>query len=112
VHPVAGQGLNLGLRDVAVLAEVLADAARAGKDPGSPAVLQGYAERRRADHRQVIAATDGLARLFSSPLRPLAALRNLGLVGLDLTPPLKRRFALHAMGLAGPLPRLARGLPL
>jgi 2-octaprenyl-6-methoxyphenol hydroxylase len=112
LHPVAGQGFNLGLRDVAALAEVLSEAARAGRDPGEGAVLDRYLRLRRRDHAQVIAFTDGLARLFANPFQPLVLLRNLGLVALDLAPLAKRQLALHAMGMVGRLPVLARGLPL
>lgn len=110
LHPIAGQGFNLGLRDVAALAEVLLDAQREGRDLGDPAVLQRYADWRQGDHRRVIAFTDGLARLFASPLPPVAWARDLGLLALDLCPPAKRVFARLTMGRAGRLPRLARGL--
>lgn len=112
LHPVAGQGFNLGLRDVAVLAEVLHDAAAAGKDIGELAVLQDYARWRRRDHMKMIAFTDGLARIFANPLAPVRALRNTGLLAVDLLPPVKHMLTRHTMGLAGKLPRLARGLPL
>lgn len=112
LHPVAGQGFNLGLRDVAVLAEVLAQAAQRGEDIGDIAVLNRYAAWRRDDHRRVIGFTDGLARLFSNTLPPLVLARDLGTLAIDLLPPLKRLFARQSMGLAGRLPRLARGLPL
>lgn len=112
LHPIAGQGFNLGLRDVAVLAEVLLEAQREGRDLGDPAVLGRYADWRRGDHRRVIALTDGLTRLFASPLPPLAWARDLGMLALDLCPPAKRLFAHLAMGKAGRLPKLARGLEL
>ncbi len=112
LHPIAGQGFNLGLRDVAALAEVLVEARRAGEDPGAPEVLARYARWRRADQRRVVAFTDGLNRLFASPLPPLACARDLGMLALDLLPPAKRGFGRLAMGRAGRLPRLARGLPL
>jgi 2-octaprenyl-6-methoxyphenol hydroxylase len=112
LHPVAGQGFNLGLRDVAVLAEVLSDAARDGRDIGSLEVLQEYAQWRRRDHMKMIAFTDGLARLFANPLAPVRAVRNAGMLAVDLLPPLKHVLTRHTMGLAGKLPRLARGLPL
>jgi 2-octaprenyl-6-methoxyphenol hydroxylase len=112
LHPVAGQGFNLGLRDVAVLAEVLCDAVAAGRDIGDLEVLQSYAQWRRRDHYKMIAFTDGLARVFANPLAPLRALRNAGLLAVDVVPPLKHILTRHTMGLAGKLPRLARGLPL
>ena len=112
LHPVAGQGFNLGLRDVAVLAEVLIDAVAAGRDIGDLAVLQSYAQWRRRDHYKMIAFTDGLARVFANPLAPLRVLRNAGLLAVDVVPPLKHLLTRHTMGLAGKLPRLARGLPL
>lgn len=112
LHPIAGQGFNLGLRDVAALAEVLLDARRAGHDLGDPAVLQRYADWRQGDHRRVIAFTDGLTRLFTSPLAPVAWVRNAGMLALDLCLPAKRIFARLTMGKAGRLPRLARGLGL
>ncbi|MEJ2552928.1 MAG: 2-octaprenyl-6-methoxyphenyl hydroxylase [Gammaproteobacteria bacterium] len=112
LHPVAGQGFNLGLRDVAVLAEVLYDAAAAGRDIGDMQVLQSYARWRRRDHSKMIAFTDGLARVFANPLTPLRLLRNAGLLAVDMMPPLKHVLTRHTMGLAGRLPRLARGLPL
>jgi 2-octaprenyl-6-methoxyphenol hydroxylase len=112
LHPIAGQGFNVGIRDVAVLAEVIIDAWRAGDDPGQLAVLERYANWRRWDQRRAIAFTDGLARLFVNPLPPLRLARNLGLLAFDLCPPVKRLLARQTMGLDGRLPRLARGLPL
>jgi len=110
LHPVAGQGFNLGLRDVAALAQVLAEAD--GEDPGCMAVLGTYAGWRTRDHRRVITFTDSLVRLFSNRFLPLAVARNLGLVAADLLPPVKQSLTRRAMGMAGRLPRLARGLPL
>ena len=101
LHPVAGQGFNLGLRDVAVLAGMLGDAIAAGADPGADDLLQTYAKRRQGDQLGVAMFTDGLARLFSNPLAPLSLARNLGLVALDLFPAVKHEFARHTMGLAG-----------
>lgn len=112
LHPVAGQGFNLGIRDVAALAELLVAAAAQGGDPGAMSVLRRYAAWRQRDHRAVIAFTDGLARVFSNPLPPVGWLRDLGLLGVDLLPPVKHALARRTMGLAGRLPRLARGLPL
>ena len=112
LHPVPGQGFNLGLRDVAALSQVIIDASRENKDIGSLTTLQIYADWRKRDHIQTAMATDGLVRLFSNNFLPLAALRNLGLLVVDLVPPLKKVFARHAMGFVGKLPRLGRGLKL
>ena len=112
LHPVAGQGFNLGLRDAVVLAELVGDACAEGGDPGAPRVLERYERWRTQDQRRVIALTDGLIRVFSSDFAPLAAARGLGMVALDLLPPLKRMMMRQTMGLAGRLPRLARGLPV
>ncbi len=109
IHPIAGQGLNLGLRDVAALAETLVDARRLGLDLGSAQVLARYQGWRRVDGALLAVATDGLNRLFSNDLGPLRLVRDLGLAAVDRTPPLKRFFMRHAMGLAGDLPRLVRG---
>lgn len=112
VHPVAGQGFNLGLRDVAALAEVLVSAQRAGTDIGDAALLERYARWRRRDNQVIASFTNGLVRIFSSALPPLALARNAGLVAVDLLPGVKRRFIGITSGLAGRLPRLARGLRL
>jgi 2-octaprenyl-6-methoxyphenol hydroxylase len=112
VHPVAGQGFNLGLRDVATLAQVLSEALRAGEDPGDLALLQRYAQWRRRDVWATSSFTNGLVRIFSNDLPPLSVVRNLGLVAVDLFPPAKRALLRLSMGLAGRLPRLARGLSL
>ena len=112
VHPVAGQGFNLGLRDVATLAELLMDSARRGDDIGDLGVLYAYAAWRRRDNQVVAALTDGLTRIFSTSFLPLVLARDLGLTAVDLLPPVKRRFMRITSGLAGRLPRLARGLPL
>jgi 2-octaprenyl-6-methoxyphenol hydroxylase len=115
LHPIAGQGFNLGLRDVAALAEVIADDVALngeGADPGATRVLERYAEWRRADRRTVIAFTDALVRVFGNPLPPVRALRDASLLLFDLVTPAKQAFARVTMGLAGRLPRLARGVPL
>jgi 2-octaprenyl-6-methoxyphenol hydroxylase len=112
LHPVAGQGFNLGLRDVAALAEVLADAGRKGADPGGGKTLGAYRRLRGRDQRLVAAATDALARLFVNPLLPVRLARDLGMLGLDLTPGLRHLVARRFMGMGGSLPRLARGLSL
>jgi 2-octaprenyl-6-methoxyphenol hydroxylase len=112
VHPITGQGFNLGIRDVAVLAEVLSQASKAGEDIGSLGVLQGYADWRKRDQQTVALLTDGLVRLFTNPLLPLRLGRNLGMLALDLLPGAKRQLTRQFMGLNGRLPRLARGLSL
>jgi len=112
IHPIAGQGLNLGLRDVAALAEVLVDARRLGLDLGADDVLADYPRWRRFDTLVLAVVTDGLNRLFSNDIAPLRLARDLGLAAVNRTPPLRRLFMRHAMGVVGTLPRLARGLPL
>lgn len=115
LHPVAGQGFNLGLRDVATLAEVLADAiAEQGPaaDPGSAQLLERYSRWRQPDRQAVIRFTDMLVRGFGYPLASFRAARATGLLLFDLLGPVKREFARRTMGLAGRLPRLVRGLPL
>jgi 2-octaprenyl-6-methoxyphenol hydroxylase len=110
LHPVAGQGFNLALRDVALLAELLADAS--GADPGDPALLGRYAEERAPDREAVIRFTDALVRGFGLPLGPARRARGRGLALFDLLQPVKHEFARRTMGLAGRQPRLVRGLPL
>ena len=112
IHPIAGQGLNIGIRDAAALAEAAVDAARLGLDPGAPSALAGYARRRRADGFAMLAVTDGLNRLFSNDLAPLRLGRRLGLAAVGRLPGLKRALIRHAMGETGDRPRLARGLAL
>jgi 2-octaprenyl-6-methoxyphenol hydroxylase len=108
LHPVAGQGFNLALRDVAMLAELLAE----GGDPGAPERLARYAEWRAPDREAVVRFTDTLVRGFGLPLGPLGRARGQALALFDLLRPVKREFARRTMGLAGRQPRLARGLPL
>jgi 2-octaprenyl-6-methoxyphenol hydroxylase len=112
IHPVAGQGFNLGVRDVAALAEALVDGHRLGLDLGSLAVLENYARWRRFDNLLLTGFTDGLVRLFSNDLPPVRLARDLGFFAFNLTRPLKRMAMRHAMGVVGNLPRLVRGLPL
>ena len=112
MHPIAGQGLNFGLRDVAALSEVVVDALRLGLDPGVTTVLARYQRWRRFDNLAMLAVTDGLNRLFSNDVAPLRLIRDIGLAAVNRAPPLKRLFMRHAMGTVGDLPRLARGLPL
>ena len=109
IHPIAGQGLNLGIRDVAALAEIIVDARRLGLDIGAAAVIECYERWRRFDAVLLGAVTDGLNRLFSNTLPPLRLARDLGLAAVNQVKPLKRRFMQHAMGTLGTLPRLARG---
>lgn len=113
LHPIAGQGFNLGLRDAATLAEVLADhVGGGGTDVGLAGVLQSYADWRGTDRRALIAFTDGLVRLFGNPFAPIRVARSLGMMLFDVTPPAKTALARLSLGFAGKLPRLARGLPL
>lgn len=112
IHPIAGQGLNMGLRDVAAMAEVLVDAARLGLDLGAPGVLSRYQGWRRFDNVVLAAVTDGLTRLFSNDIPPLRAIRDIGLAAVNKAPPVKRLLMRHAMGTLGELPRLVRGEPL
>ncbi|HEB54847.1 MAG TPA: 2-octaprenyl-6-methoxyphenyl hydroxylase [Gammaproteobacteria bacterium] len=112
LHPVSGQGFNLGLRDVAVLAQIVIDAQRKGLDFGELEILQDYSHWQRRDQWQTAGATDSLVRIFSSTFPPLALARNLGLLALDILPPLKKQLVRQAMGYIGKQPRLSRGLPL
>jgi 2-octaprenyl-6-methoxyphenol hydroxylase len=120
LHPVAGQGFNLGLRDAAMLAEIVAnavgpahsgEAARsAARDPGSPELLRQFSQWRGADRTGVTRFTDSLVKLFGDARPGIGVLRNLGLVLFDLTPPAKSALARVSAGFGGPTPRLARGL--
>lgn len=112
LHPIAGQGFNLGVRDVAALAEVIDDAFAAGHDIGAADVLERYQRWRSAEQRNVALATDGLVRLFSNPLGIVILGRNLGLLAMELLPAAKHPLARGAMGLLGRQPHLARGVPL
>jgi 2-octaprenyl-6-methoxyphenol hydroxylase len=113
LHPIAGQGFNLGLRDAMSLAELIADRRLDGAlDPGAPALLEDYANWRAADRRRIVAFTDGLVRLFSTPLGALRTLRGLGLLAFDVLPPAKSALARLSVGAAERVPRLARGVPL
>jgi 2-octaprenyl-6-methoxyphenol hydroxylase len=112
VHPVAGQGLNAGLRDVAALAEVLTDARRRGEDIGRADVLSRYSAWRKLDISTLAAATDTVNRLFSND-NPIARFgRDLGLGIVGKLPGLRRGMMREAAGLTGDLPRLSRGIPL
>jgi 2-octaprenyl-6-methoxyphenol hydroxylase len=109
IHPIAGQGWNLALRDVAALAELAIDAERLGLDLGAGQVLARYERWRRFDSLALIAITDGLNRLFANDLLPLRLARELGLGMVERIAPLKGFFMRHAMGLLGDLPRAMRG---
>lgn len=111
IHPIAGQGVNLGYRDVAVLAEVIGDAMRLGQDIGGADVLAHYERWRRFDNMTMMLVTDGMTRLFSNNLLPLKFARGLGLAVVGRIPSLKRFFMHHAMGLVGDVPRLMREVP-
>ena len=109
IHPIAGQGLNLGLKDAAALAEVLLDAARLGQDIGALDVLKRYERWRRFDSVTLAASTDALNRLFSNDIAPLRALRDIGLGIVDSIGPARRFFMRHAGGDVGKLPKLMKG---
>ena len=115
LHPIAGQGFNLGLRDAVSLAEVLADglAQSTGEfDAGDGMWLQRYREWRAADRSNIVRFTDGLVRVFSQPLGPIKLLRNAGMLAFDLMPAAKDALSQLSLGAAGRVPRLARGAPL
>jgi 2-octaprenyl-6-methoxyphenol hydroxylase len=109
IHPIAGQGLNMGLKDVAALAEVIVDAARLGIDPGSFAVLERYQRWRRFDTMAMGVATDGLNRLFSNKSAVLRLARDVGLGVVERLPALKHFFIREAAGLVGEVPKLLKG---
>ena len=109
IHPIAGQGLNMGLRDVAALAESVADAARLGLDIGSPQVLERYQRWRRFDTMTMSVATDGLNRLFSNHSDALRLVRDIGLGLVERMPALKRTFIREAAGVTGEVPKLMKG---
>jgi 2-octaprenyl-6-methoxyphenol hydroxylase len=112
VHPIAGQGLNLGLRDVGALAECLVEAARRGEDIASPLVLARYQQWRRFDTATLAVATDAFNRLFSNDNPLLRLGRDLGMAAVGAVPGLRRRFIREAAGLTGDVPRLLQGQPL
>jgi len=115
LHPIAGQGFNLGLRDAASLAEVLADAQQetGGQfDPGDGLWLERYRLWREADQANIVRFTDGLVRLFTQPLGPVKLLRNLGMLAFDLMPFAKEALSRLSLGAASRVPRLTRGAPL
>ena len=112
VHPIAGQGLNLGVGDVAALAEVIVTARRLGQDIGSVLVLEDYARMRRMDTALMALVTDGMNRLFSNDVAPVRALRDLGLGIVDRLDPVKSALIRHAAGVGSGGPKLLRGLPI
>jgi len=115
LHPIAGQGLNLGLRDAATLAEVLADAHRERGnqfDAGDDELLQRYGAWRQEDSKRIIAFTDALVRLFNQPLGVVKLARDLGLLAFDMWPAAKDALSQLSVGASGRVPRLARGAPL
>ena len=112
IHPIAGQGLNLGFKDAAALAETIVEAERLGQDIGALDVLQRYERWRRFDTVQMGVTTDVLNRLFSNDFTPLRAVRDIGLGLVDRMPALKSFFIGQAAGLTGPAPRLLRGEPI
>jgi 2-octaprenyl-6-methoxyphenol hydroxylase len=109
VHPLAGQGLNIGLRDVAALTEIVVEGARLGMDVGASALLERYERWRRFDSAFSATVMDGLNRLFSNDNAPLRALRDLGLGIVDNAPWLKRALVREAAGVSGTVPRLLKG---
>src|SRR5437879_1120542 len=109
IHPIAGQGLNIAIRDVAALAELIVDQRRRGLDIGDDTVLEAYQRWRRPDALLLAAVTDGLNRLFSNTAPPIRLARDLGLAVVNQLPSLKRLLMRHAMGTLGDRPRLARG---
>ncbi len=111
IHPIAGQGLNLGLKDAAALAECVLESVRLGLDAGDTEALRRYERWRRFDSFALAAATDGLNRLFSNDLAPVRAIRDLGLGVVDAIGPLRRFFMRNAGGDLGKLPRLMQGEP-
>lgn len=123
LHPVAAQGFNLGLRDVAALCDCVADAcggltdgdarcSHTDGDIGGDNTLAQYSAWRKRDQQKLVRFTDGLVKLFASNTRPVRLLRNMGMLGFDLIPGVRSEFAKHTMGLAGRLPRLSRGVQL
>lgn len=108
IHPIAGQGLNLGLRDVGALVDVIDEGARLGLEPGDAQLLARYEQWRGLDSFMVALATDGLTRLFGIPGNTASAVRRMGMAGVERLPPLKRWFMDEARGMAGDLPELLR----
>jgi 2-octaprenyl-3-methyl-6-methoxy-1,4-benzoquinol hydroxylase len=109
IHPLAGQGVNIGLLDAAALAEVLVAAKKGSKDIGAVSVLQGYEKMRRQNNLLMMTAMDMFYRVFGNSQLPLKLLRNIGLGLAERIAPAKKLAMKYAMGLGGQLPRLARG---
>ena len=109
MHPIAGQGLNLGLRDVGTLVEVLQEGMRLGLEPGDAQLLERYQKWRALDSLMVMGATDGLTRLFGVPGKLPSAIRRFGMGMVQRTPPLKRWFMDEARGISGEVPQLLKG---
>ena len=101
IHPIAGQGLNLGFRDIACLGALVSEAFAAGEDVGSEALLARYQRKRRPDNMAMVAATDGLNRLFANDIAPVRALRRVGMRVIGRVPPVKRVLMRYAMGTGG-----------
>jgi 2-octaprenyl-6-methoxyphenol hydroxylase len=101
--------MNMGLRDVAALAELLVEAKRLGQDFGDAQILERYGRWRRFDNLLMLGLTDGLVRLFSNDIAPVKLVRDVGMAAVNRVPPLKRFFMRHAMGLVGELPKLLKG---
>jgi len=109
IHPIAGQGLNMGLKDIAALAQVVVDAARLGEDIGSETVLERYARWRRFDNVMLAAATDAFTRLFSNDHPSIRLARGIGMAAVNRIGPARRFFMREAGGATGDLPRLLTG---
>jgi 2-octaprenyl-6-methoxyphenol hydroxylase len=109
IHPIAGQGVNLGYRDAAALAEVIVEGMRTGMEPGDAQLLARYQRWRALDSLSVTIMMDGLVRLFDVPGRPASRVRRLGLSAVQRLGPVKERFMAEARGESGPRPRLLLG---
>jgi len=112
LHPIAGQGFNLGLRDVAVLAQLITEAQHSQTDVGHIDLLSHYLKWRKRDQEIITGFTHGLVKVFSTAFAPVAMARNMGLITTDIIPSLKHLLAKHTMGMAGKLPRLSMRQPL
>ena len=111
MHPVAAQGFNLGLRDVATLADCISEV-KHNHEIGDSNVLLRYSDWRYYDQKKLRMFTDGLVKLFGSKKKSVQILRDIGMVGFDLIPGFRKLFVRHTMGLTGKLPRLSRGIAL